>query len=152
MGGEFCVFVYLAFFFLLLLKKLLEARKNEEVYAHFTLHKNWQTLTPNSILSGAASQCGVQSDELRFQGLCSSWYLCPWDCTAKGRKQILTKTQAYSGEALESFKDGDPQRWLTFALWKFKKLSLSMVWLDNLKERQCQRMFRLPHNCTHLTW
>ena len=38
MGGEFCVFVYLAFF--LLLKKLLEARKNEEVYAHFTLHKN----------------------------------------------------------------------------------------------------------------
>ena len=22
---------------------------------------------------------------------------------------------------------------------------------SNLKERQCQRMFRLPHNCTHLT-
>ena len=21
----------------------------------------------------------------------------------------------------------------------------------NLKERQCQRMFKLPHNCTHLT-
>ena len=22
---------------------------------------------------------------------------------------------------------------------------------SNLKERQCQRMFKLPHNCTHLT-
>ena len=23
---------------------------------------------------------------------------------------------------------------------------------SNLKERQCQRMLRLPHNCTHLTY
>ena len=22
---------------------------------------------------------------------------------------------------------------------------------SNLKERQCQQMFKLPHNCTHLT-
>ena len=23
---------------------------------------------------------------------------------------------------------------------------------SNSKERQCQRMFKLPHNCTHVTW
>ena len=23
---------------------------------------------------------------------------------------------------------------------------------SNPKERQCQRMFKLPHKCTHLTW
>ena len=23
---------------------------------------------------------------------------------------------------------------------------------SNPKERQCQRMLKLPHNCTHLTW
>ena len=38
MGGVFCVFVYMAVCFII--KKLPEARKNEEVYAHFTLNKN----------------------------------------------------------------------------------------------------------------
>ena len=38
MGGAFCVCVYLAVCFII--KKLLETRKNEEVYAHFTLNKN----------------------------------------------------------------------------------------------------------------
>ena len=26
------------------------------------------------------------------------------------------------------------------------------VFISNPKERQCQRMFKLPHNCTHLTY
>ena len=42
---------------------------------------------------------------------------------------------------------------------KFGKLScdhLTVFILDsfhsNLKERECQRMFKLPHGCTHLTY
>ena len=30
-----------------------------------------------------------------------------------------------------------------------KKKEKEMIW--NSKKRQCQRMFILPHNCTHLT-
>ena len=30
-------------------------------------------------------------------------------------------------------------------------LSLPSVFHSNLKERQCQRMFKPPHNCTHFT-
>ena len=36
-----------------------------------------------------------------------------------------------------------PQQWPT----GLEKVSFH----SNLKERQCQRMFKLPHNCTHLT-
>ena len=32
--------------------------------------------------------------------------------------------------------------------WPWKKVSFH----SNPKERQSQRMLKLPHNCTHLTW
>ena len=39
------------------------------------------------------------------------------------------------------------QIWKTAAATGLEKVSLH----SNPKERQCQRMLKLPHNCTHLT-
>ena len=39
------------------------------------------------------------------------------------------------------------QIWKTHSGHRLEKVSFH----SNPKERQCQRMFRLPHNCTHLT-
>ena len=39
------------------------------------------------------------------------------------------------------------QIWKTAVATGLEKVSFH----SNLKERQCQRMFKLPHNCTHLT-
>ena len=37
-------------------------------------------------------------------------------------------------------------------IWKIQVTELEKVsFHSNPKERQCQRMFKLPHNCTHLT-
>ena len=39
------------------------------------------------------------------------------------------------------------QIWKTGLATRLEKVSFH----SNAKERQCQRMFKLPHNCTHLT-
>ena len=49
-----------------------------------------------------------------------------------------------------------PLKFLTQYASKFGKLAVAtglekVSFHSNPKERQCQRMLKLPHNCTHLT-
>jgi len=58
-------------------------------------------------------------------------------------------------ELFQILKD-DAVEVLTQYASKFGKLSSGqktgkVSFHSNPKERQCQRMFKLPHNCTHLT-
>ena len=36
-------------------------------------------------------------------------------------------------------------------IWKTQQWPKAFSFHSNPKERRCQRMFKLPHNCTHLT-
>ena len=44
-----------------------------------------------------------------------------------------------------------PQDWKRSVFWFFFFFLEKVSFHSNPKERQCQRMLKLPHNCTHLT-
>ena len=50
-------------------------------------------------------------------------------------------------DAVKVFHSICQQIWKTAVATEPEKVSLH----SNPKERQCQRMLKLPHNCTHLT-
>ena len=83
------------------------------------------------------------------------------ECEVKWALESITTNKASEGdgtpaELFQNLKDGAvkvpqsicQQNWKT-QQWPqdCKKVSFP----SNLKERQCQRMLKLPHNCTHLT-
>ena len=51
--------------------------------------------------------------------------------------------------SLGTLSDIIPWIYLSLPLYNHKGFGLSHTWM--IKERQCQRMLKLPHNCTHLT-
>ena len=82
------------------------------------------------------------------------------ECEVKWTLSSITKSKA-SGcdripvELFQILKDDavkvlhsiHQQTWKTVMATRLEKVSFH----SNPKERQCQRMFKLPHNCTHLT-
>ena len=78
------------------------------------------------------------------------------ECEVKWALGTITKSNASGGDGIpvelfQILKD-DAVKVLNSICSKFGKLSLEKVSFHfNLKERQCQRMFKIPHNCTHLT-
>ena len=55
--------------------------------------------------------------------------------------------QILKDDAVKVLHSTYQQIWKTSMATGLEKVSFH----SNPKERQCQRMFRLPHNCTHLT-
>ena len=86
------------------------------------------------------------------------------ECELKWALESITTNKARGGDANSSWALSNPKRWSCesaqyvskFAASTFGKLSSGhSTWKvsfhSNLKERQCQRMFKLPHHCIHLT-
>ena len=55
--------------------------------------------------------------------------------------------QILKDDAVKALHSVCQQVWKTAVATGLEKVSFH----SNLKERQCQRMLKLPHNCTHLT-
>ena len=82
------------------------------------------------------------------------------ECEVKWALESITMNKASGGdripaELFQSLKD-DAVKVFTQYANKFGKLSNGhrtgkVNFHSNPKERQCQRMLKLPHNCTHLT-
>ena len=82
------------------------------------------------------------------------------ECEVKWALESITTNKASGGDGIpvelfQILKD-DAVKCCTQYASKFGKLSSGYrtgkgQFHSNLKERQCQRMFKLPHNCTHLT-
>ena len=81
-------------------------------------------------------------------------------CEVKWALESITTNKASGGdripvELFQILKD-DAVKVLHQYASKFGKLSSGqglekVSFLSNPKDRQCQRMLKLPHNCTHLT-
>ena len=56
--------------------------------------------------------------------------------------------QILKGDAVKVLHSICQQIWKTAVATGLENVSLH----SNPKQRQCQRMFKLPHNCTHLTY
>ena len=82
------------------------------------------------------------------------------ECEVKWASGSITMNKASGGDGMpvelfQIIKDDAmkvlhsicQQIWKTAAATGLEKVSFH----SNPKERQCQRMFKLPHNCTHLT-
>ena len=81
------------------------------------------------------------------------------ECEVKWALASITTNKASGGDGIpaEPFQILKDDAWKRFTQHAnlenlavatgLKKVSFH----SNPKERQCQRMFRLPHNCTHLT-
>ena len=68
--------------------------------------------------------------------------------TASGDDRIPAKLfQVLKDDAAKVMHSICQQIWKTAVATGLEKVSFH----SNPKERQCQRMFKLPHNCTHLT-
>ena len=71
----------------------------------------------------------------------------------------MNKATGRNGIPVELFQNPKKQCWENAALNMLANLETSAVatglenvsFHSNLKESQCQRMLKLPHNCTHLT-
>ena len=71
----------------------------------------------------------------------------------------MNKASGGDGIAVELFQNHKKQCWESAALNMSANLENSAVvtgpenisFHSNLKERHCQRMLKLPHNCIHLT-
>ena len=82
------------------------------------------------------------------------------ECEVKWALESITTKQASGGDGIpvelfQILKD-DAVKICTQYVSKFGKLSNGhrtgkVSFHSNPKERQCQRMLKLPHNCTHLT-
>ena len=83
------------------------------------------------------------------------------ECEVKWALESITMNKASEGDgipfelfqilkddALEVLHSICQQIWKTAVATGLQKVSFH----SNPKERQCQRMFKLPHNCTHLTY
>ena len=67
---------------------------------------------------------------------------------ASGRDGIpIELLQILKDDAVKVLHSIYQQIWKTAMATRLEKVSFH----SNAKERQCQRMFKLPHNCTHLT-
>ena len=67
---------------------------------------------------------------------------------ARGGDQILVElVQIIKDDAVKVLHSICQQIWKTAVASGLEKFNFH----SNPKERQCQRMFNLPHNCTHLT-
>ena len=83
------------------------------------------------------------------------------ECEVKWALESITMNKAseYDGIPVEPFQilKDDAVKKLNSICLQSGKLSSGhragkFSFHSNLKERQCQRMFRPPHNCTHLTY
>ena len=82
------------------------------------------------------------------------------ECEVKWALESITTNKASGGDAIpvelfQILKD-DAVKVLHSLCPKFGKRSSEnktgkVSFNSNLKERQCQRILKLPHNCTHLT-
>ena len=83
------------------------------------------------------------------------------ECEVKWALGSITMNKASEGDGIpvELFQILKDDAMLSAALHMPANLENSVVatglekvsFLSNPKERQCQRMLKLPHNCTHLT-
>ena len=80
------------------------------------------------------------------------------ECEVKRALESITTNKASGGDGIpvELFQilEDDAVKCCTQYASKFGKLSSGHrigKFHSNPKERQCQRMLKLPHNCTHLT-
>ena len=83
------------------------------------------------------------------------------ECEVKWTLGSITTNKASGGDGISSWAISNPKRWCceSAALNMPANLENSAVatalekvnFHSNPKERQCQRMLKLPHNCTHLT-
>ena len=83
------------------------------------------------------------------------------ECEVKWALGSITMNKASGGDGIRSWAIPNPGRWCyeSAALNMPANLENSAVatglekvhFHSNPKERQCQRMLKLPHNCTHLT-
>jgi len=84
------------------------------------------------------------------------------ECEVKWSLGSITMNKASGGDGISSWAISNPKSWCceSVALNTPTNLENSAVatglekisFHSNLKERQCQRMFKLLHNCTHLIW
>ena len=83
------------------------------------------------------------------------------ECEVKWALESITTNKASGGDGIPVELFSNPERWCceSAALSMPANLENSAVAMGleevsfppNHKERQCQRMLKLPHNCTHLT-
>ena len=83
------------------------------------------------------------------------------ECEVKWALESITMNKASGGDGIpvELFQilKGDAVKVLHSTcqqIWKTQPCPQDWkrsVFIPSLKERQCQRMIKLPHNCTHLT-
>ena len=82
------------------------------------------------------------------------------ECEVKGALESITMNKASGGDGIpgelfQILKDDAAK--VPYSLCQ-QNLEAVATGLENVsfdsnpKERQCQRMFKLPHNCTHLTY
>ena len=83
-----------------------------------------------------------------------------WECEVKWALESITTNKASGGDgipvelfqilkddAVKVLRSKCQQIWKTAVATGLEKVSFH----SNPKERKCQRMLKLPHNCTHLT-
>ena len=66
-------------------------------------------------------------------------------------KNTLLNNQQITEEIKISIETNENENTTTQHLWDSVKAVLRGSFHSNSKERKCQRMLKLPHNCTHLT-
>ena len=80
------------------------------------------------------------------------------ECEVKWALESITTNQASGGngipvELFQILKDDAVKALHSICqqIWKTQQGLEKVSFHSNPKERQCQRMLKLPHNCTHLT-
>ena len=83
------------------------------------------------------------------------------ECEVKRALESITKNKASEGDGIpvelfQILKDDAVKvlHSICQQIWKTQQLDTGLEKVSfhsNPKERQCQRMLKLPHNCTHLT-
>ena len=68
------------------------------------------------------------------------------ECEVKWALGSITTNKDSGGEGIKVLHSICQQIWKT-QQWPLEKVSFH----SNPKERECQRMLKLPHNCSHLT-
>ena len=106
-------------------------------YGQESLRRNGVAIIVNKRLRNAVLGCSLKNDRMisvRFQGK-------PFNITVI---QVYALTSKAEEAEVEQFSE-DLQDLLELTPKK------DVSFHSNPKERQCQRMLKLPHNCTHLT-
>ena len=98
----------------------------------------------------------VSQDSVQFSSVAQS---CPTLCDPMNRSITTNKASGGDGIPVELFQilKDDVVKVLNSIcqqIWKTSAVATGLEKVSfhsNLKERQCQRMLKLPHNCIHLT-